>query len=296
VPLQATMTEEQLNGWVVQRSRDVALAQQHVDPSGANEVPFWRPNEAALMSERLRHAKPQEQQFELQKMARAYSAVPGVLAKVAEQLHKNDIVGANFANAMALYATGKFEDKVLADSLIVASSGIAEGGPAGEKFKLPEKMITMIDAQLDRSRGSGSSRMSGKAIESQNWAIAARYAYLAQGRLQDQKVIDERTLKAAITDVYGTIMKGRDGKEWPRPRDVDESTWKQGINNIQPDDLGNLMLQFPDLEPKSFLPWLNADDAAQRGVTPDQFAAQVGNFLNGHTAILGHNCYRAFLE
>jgi Peptidase M15 len=240
-PLQATMTDEQYNGWVLQRSRDVALTQQHVDPSGQNEVPFLRPDEATMLSQRLLHASPQQRQMELQKMARALSAVPGVLAKVAEQLHKNDIVGANFGNAMALYATGKSEDAAIADSLIVASSAIAEGGPAGDKFKLPEKMITMIDTVLDRSRGSLDSRTGAKSVESQNWAIAARYAYLAQGRLQDQKVIDERTLNAAIKDVYGTIMKGRDGKEWPIPRDVDQSTFKQGINNIQPDDLANLM-------------------------------------------------------
>jgi hypothetical protein len=76
VPLQPTMTAEQLNGWVVQRARDVALAQQHVDPSGANEVPFLRPNKQAMLSQRLAHANPQERQMELQKLAKAFSGVP----------------------------------------------------------------------------------------------------------------------------------------------------------------------------------------------------------------------------
>ncbi len=37
-------------------------------------------------------------------------------------------------------------------------------------------------------------------------------------------------------------------------------------------DLTNLALQFPGLEPKDFLPWINEDDARRKGMTPDQFA------------------------
>src|SRR6188472_1570979 len=43
-------------------------------------------------------------------------------------------------------------------------------------------------------------------------------------------------------------------------------------------DLGNLLLTFPDLEPKDFLPWINADDAAKKGMTPQDFAAQQAQF------------------
>jgi hypothetical protein len=39
-------------------------------------------------------------------------------------------------------------------------------------------------------------------------------------------------------------------------------------------DLGNLLLTFPGLSPEEFRPWVNADDAGRRGVTPDQFAEQ----------------------
>src|SRR3954468_15346138 len=39
-------------------------------------------------------------------------------------------------------------------------------------------------------------------------------------------------------------------------------------------DLANLLLTFPQLRPEDFRPWINEDDAARKGVSPDQFAAQ----------------------
>lgn len=38
-------------------------------------------------------------------------------------------------------------------------------------------------------------------------------------------------------------------------------------------DLANLLLTFPDLSAGDFRPWINPDDAARKGRTPDQFAA-----------------------
>ena len=38
-------------------------------------------------------------------------------------------------------------------------------------------------------------------------------------------------------------------------------------------DIGNLLLQFPELRPEDFRPWIHADDAAREGVSADQFAA-----------------------
>lgn len=38
-------------------------------------------------------------------------------------------------------------------------------------------------------------------------------------------------------------------------------------------DIGNLLLQFPDLRPEDFLPWVNEEDAVRAGVTLDQLAA-----------------------
>ncbi len=39
-------------------------------------------------------------------------------------------------------------------------------------------------------------------------------------------------------------------------------------------DIANLLLTFPDLAPEDFRPWINEDDAAKKGVTPDEFAAK----------------------
>jgi hypothetical protein len=39
-------------------------------------------------------------------------------------------------------------------------------------------------------------------------------------------------------------------------------------------DLPNLLLTFPHLRGEDFLPWINAEDAAKKGLTPEAFAAQ----------------------
>ncbi len=37
-------------------------------------------------------------------------------------------------------------------------------------------------------------------------------------------------------------------------------------------DISNLLLMFPDLDAKSFRPWINEDDATKKGITPDEHA------------------------
>ena len=39
-------------------------------------------------------------------------------------------------------------------------------------------------------------------------------------------------------------------------------------------DLGNLLLQFPNLRPEDFQPWINEEDASRAGLKPEEFAAQ----------------------
>jgi hypothetical protein len=39
-------------------------------------------------------------------------------------------------------------------------------------------------------------------------------------------------------------------------------------------DISNLLLTFPDLTPESFRPWINEDDAAKKGISPDEHAAK----------------------
>ncbi|GAB4171139.1 MAG: ATP-binding protein [Terrimicrobiaceae bacterium] len=38
-------------------------------------------------------------------------------------------------------------------------------------------------------------------------------------------------------------------------------------------DLGNLLLTFPNMEPADFRPWINEEDAARKGVSPDDYAS-----------------------
>ena len=38
--------------------------------------------------------------------------------------------------------------------------------------------------------------------------------------------------------------------------------------------LETCFLQFPDLRPEDFQPWINEDDANREGLKPEQFAAQ----------------------
>jgi hypothetical protein len=39
-------------------------------------------------------------------------------------------------------------------------------------------------------------------------------------------------------------------------------------------DLGNLLLAFPNLAASDFRPWIEEGEAARKGVSPDEFAAQ----------------------
>lgn len=39
-------------------------------------------------------------------------------------------------------------------------------------------------------------------------------------------------------------------------------------------DIANLLLTFPDLTPEDFRPWINEDDAAKKGLSPDEHAAK----------------------
>src|SRR5262245_5895037 len=43
-------------------------------------------------------------------------------------------------------------------------------------------------------------------------------------------------------------------------------------------DLTNLLLNFPDLKPEDFRPWINEEDAAKKGISADAFAAQQAQF------------------
>ncbi|MEO5913436.1 MAG: DUF87 domain-containing protein [Luteolibacter sp.] len=52
-------------------------------------------------------------------------------------------------------------------------------------------------------------------------------------------------------------------------------------------DISNLLLMFPDLDAKSFRPWINEDDAAKKGISPDDFAAQTAEMWKSGLADWG---------
>jgi hypothetical protein len=59
--------------------------------------------------------------------------------------------------------------------------------------------------------------------------------------------------------------------------DLIEEAAIDGVPTIAIDpkgDLTNLLLTFPDLRPEDFRPWINEEDAARKGVTPDEYAKQ----------------------
>ena len=57
-------------------------------------------------------------------------------------------------------------------------------------------------------------------------------------------------------------------------------------------DISNLMLMFPDLDAKSFRPWINEDDATKKGVSPDEFATQTAAMWKSGLAEWGQDLSR----
>ncbi len=54
-------------------------------------------------------------------------------------------------------------------------------------------------------------------------------------------------------------------------------------------DISNLLLMFPDLDAKSFRPWINEDDAAKKGISPDEHAAKTAEMWKAGLADWGQN-------
>ena len=54
-------------------------------------------------------------------------------------------------------------------------------------------------------------------------------------------------------------------------------------------DIANLLLSFPDLTASDFRPWINEDDAARKGVTPDEFAEKTASMWKNGLADWGQS-------
>jgi len=54
-------------------------------------------------------------------------------------------------------------------------------------------------------------------------------------------------------------------------------------------DISNLLLMFPDLDVKSFRPWINEDDAAKKGISPEEHAEKTAALWKSGLADWGQN-------
>src|SRR6266566_2941327 len=74
--------------------------------------------------------------------------------------------------------------------------------------------------------------------------------------------------------------------------DLIEEAAIDGVPTIAIDpkgDLTNLLLTFPDLRPEDFRPWINEDDAARKGLSPDDFAKQQAELWRNGLASWGED-------
>jgi len=54
-------------------------------------------------------------------------------------------------------------------------------------------------------------------------------------------------------------------------------------------DLPNLLLNFPELRPEDFAPWINEDDARRKGLAPAEYAKQQAELWNNGLASWGQS-------
>ena len=77
--------------------------------------------------------------------------------------------------------------------------------------------------------------------------------------------------------------------------DLIEEAALDGVPTIAIDpkgDLTNLMLTFPGLRPEDFRPWINEEDAAKKGLSPDAYAAQQAELWKSGLASWGEDGLR----
>jgi hypothetical protein len=101
------------------------------------------------------------------------------------------------------------------------------------------------------------------------------------GRLYDtsaRKTTDEAVLYDSRDLVTHAVCVGLTGSgKTGRCIDLLEEAAIDGVPALVIDpkgDLGDLLLQFPDLRPEDFQPWINEEDANRAGLKPEEFAAQ----------------------
>ncbi len=102
--------------------------------------------------------------------------------------------------------------------------------------------------------------------------LGRRYDLARKKRTEDLVLYDSRDL---VTHAVCVGMTGS-GKTGLCLSLIEEAAI-DGVPAILIDpkgDLGNLLLTFPKLDPADFRPWINEEDAARRGLSPDDYAKQ----------------------
>src|SRR6185295_15983290 len=102
--------------------------------------------------------------------------------------------------------------------------------------------------------------------------LGRRYDLAKKKREEDLVLYDSRDL---VTHAVCVGMTGR-GKTGLCLSLIEEAAI-DGVPSILIDpkgDLANLLLSFPDLAPADCRPWINEEDAARKGLSPDEFAKQ----------------------
>ncbi|MET0620432.1 MAG: DUF87 domain-containing protein, partial [Thermoanaerobaculia bacterium] len=102
--------------------------------------------------------------------------------------------------------------------------------------------------------------------------LGKSYDLAKKKRLEDPLLYDSRDL---VTHAVCVGMTGS-GKTGLCLSLIEEAAI-DGVPAILIDpkgDLCDLLLTFPDLSPAEFRPWINEDDAARKGMSPDDFAKQ----------------------